>query len=116
VSKRGTPERTKKALQEAIAAVEEALAAGLVVLEPGVAPDAERESRRELLEFKSNLERMLHDVSRTSIEKGEQYAPISPLGRIRADSWFLGLSVGEAILNAEQEYEAFTRREGYLAF
>ena len=111
MSKRGTPERTKRALQEAIAAVDEALAAGLVVLEPGIAPDAERESHRELLAFKSNLERMLQAVMATSTRTGVQRIPVSPLGRIISDSWALGLPVGEAILNAEQEYEAFTRRE-----
>jgi hypothetical protein len=116
VSKRGTPERAKRALQESIAAVDKALAAGLVVLEPGIAPDAERESRRELLEFKSNLERMLQDALETSIGKGKRHAPVSPLGRIIADSWSIGLPVGEAILNAEQEYEAFTRSEGYARF
>jgi hypothetical protein len=115
MSKRGTPERTKRALQEAIAAVDGALATGLVVLEPGIAPNAEHESRRELLEFKENLQRMLDDVLGTSMGNGVRHAPVSPLGRIIADSWSLGLSVGEAILNAEQEYETFTRREGYLA-
>jgi hypothetical protein len=114
VSKRGTPERTKKALQEAIAAIDQALATSSIYPEAG--PNGELPSRDELLMFRTNLQRMLEDVLAKEEHPMAKRSPVPPLGRIIADYWALDFSLGEVILGAEHEYQAFTKREGYLEF
>jgi hypothetical protein len=106
-------ERTQKALQEAITAVDEALASGMVI-DPNWANwgapetiDVVHESTEHLLAFKDNLQLMFQDI--LTDNSTQKRAPVTPLGRLIADSWPVDLALGDIILKAEHEYRAFRK-------
>src|SRR5688572_12468894 len=116
MSRRGRPERAKKALQVAIAAVDETIAKGVIIYTFAEVDEVEmkRASHSVLLAFKSNLQAMLEDVLAWEENSTAEQEWTTSLGHIIADQWPMDLPLGEVILKAEHEFVDFIKaRERY---